>query len=57
MELSELTGITKGSIGYYERDKVAPGLFNLITIADALEVSLDELIGREFKHEENHDNA
>lgn len=56
-ELGELTEISHNLIGYYEQDKVAPGLFNVITIADALQVSIDELVGREFKHEESNDNT
>lgn len=47
--LSEMTGIAKGMISYYETDKTYAGLMNLISIADALDVSIDELIGRSRK--------
>ena len=48
-KLSEMTGISKGLINFYESDKTYAGLMNLISIADALDVSLDELIGRKRK--------
>lgn len=56
-ELERMTGISHTTISRYENDYLVPGIFNLITLADALEVSLDEYIGREFPIEKkgNHD--
>ena len=48
-ELSKLTGIHVTSLKGYERDQVYAGVMNLISIADALDVSIDELIGRNRK--------
>ena len=50
-ELSILSNVPLNSIRQYEEDKVLPGLFNLIAIADALNVSIDELIGRKTPNE------
>lgn len=46
-ELSKLSGVHKNSIQVYEIGKALPGAKNLIALADALEVSLDWLCGRE----------
>lgn len=45
-ELSAISGVPYTSIGSYERDDVAPGIFNLIDLAEVLDVSLDRLAGR-----------
>lgn len=34
------------SISYYENGRALPSILNLISIADALGVTLDELVGR-----------
>ena len=46
-DLAEKTGMHVNSIGNYELGKTTPGAKNLIALADALEVSLDWLCGRE----------
>ena len=38
-------------ISYYETGRTLPSIINLIAIADALEVSLDDLVGRKVKNE------
>jgi DNA-binding Xre family transcriptional regulator len=48
-QLERLTGISTCQIKLYESDKTYAGLMNLISIADALNVSIDELIGRSRK--------
>ena len=48
-QLQELTGIHATLIKGYENDRVYAGVMNLISIADALDVSIDELIGRSRK--------
>jgi transcriptional regulator with XRE-family HTH domain len=46
VKLALRAGVTPATIGNYETDKVAPGIMNLITLADALCISIDEYIGR-----------
>ena len=50
-ELERMTGISHTTISRYENDYLVPGIFNLITIVDSLEISLDEYIGRDFSIE------
>ncbi len=45
-KLSDITGVGRLSISLYERDQTVPKIMNLLSIADALHVSLDELVGR-----------
>ena len=45
-ELSEASGLHIGLIYMYESGRSTPGLYNLIAMADALGVSIDEYIGR-----------
>lgn len=43
--VSELCGLNRSSIRRYERGERAPGLKELISIADYFEVSIDYLVG------------
>lgn len=45
-KLALRAGITPQTVYNYENDKTAPGIMNLITLADALCISIDEYIGR-----------
>ena len=45
-KLSEVSGVGRNSICFYERECVDPSFFNITCIADALDVSLDWLAGR-----------
>ena len=45
-ELSKMMGVTQTTISNWEHDKVVPNTFNLISMADSLDISLDELVGR-----------
>lgn len=45
-ELEKLSGIKANTLYCYENDSVTPSLLNLVSIADALNISLDKLIGR-----------
>ena len=45
-DVSKATGIARVSISRYERNVQFPTLMNLISMADFLNVSIDELIGR-----------
>lgn len=47
-DLGVMVGVNCNSISAYERGINIPGVFNLLSIADALNVSLDELVGRKF---------
>ena len=44
-ELADKSGVSKVMIGKYERDEAAPSIEAAKKIADALEVSLDSLVG------------
>lgn len=45
--LSELCGLSPGTIRRYERGERKPGVSELISIADYFGVSVDYLLGRE----------
>ena len=45
-QLAELASLNRVTIAKYESGKVEPGAQALVRIADALEVSVDELLGR-----------
>ena len=44
--LAQRSGISQGLLSLYERGEKLPGLQNMIRLADALGVTLDELAGR-----------
>ncbi len=48
--LSKKSGVHVNTIFYYELGRSTPGAKNLIALADALEVTLDWLCGREGRH-------
>lgn len=50
-QLAALTNLTHTGIGHYERNDRSPGILVCIALADALNLSLDELVGRDFKKE------
>lgn len=45
-ELSAMSGIALTTLGYWERDETSPTIFLLTCLADTLDISLDELVGR-----------
>lgn len=47
-KLSIKSGICVQSISNWELGKAFPSIINLIPIADALNISLDELVGRKY---------
>ena len=47
-QLATEAGILSLSVSFYETGRTYPSVLNLISIADALEVSLDELVGRKL---------
>ena len=51
-KLSIKSGISVINISQWERNKVFPTIINLIPIADALGVTLDELVGRTVQSDE-----
>lgn len=51
IQLAKLTGISKSTIGNYERAKRNPSLENVIKLANFYQVSIDELVGRQIPKE------
>ena len=47
-ELADIAGIKIRAYQLYEQGKTEPGIDVLIKFADVFEVSLDELVGRDF---------
>lgn len=45
--LSELAGMSKNMVSVYENGEADPGTVALVALADALDVSVDCLLGRE----------
>lgn len=48
VEVANATGIPQTTISFIESDKGIPNIYQCIKLADFYDVSLDELIGREF---------
>lgn len=48
-ELAKKAGIHDRNLRYYEDDTCLPSCLTLIALADALGLTIDELIGRDFK--------
>lgn len=46
-DLAEKVGVSKVAICWYESGERTPGLENFLKLADALDLSLDETVGRE----------
>ena len=46
VKLSELTGIRQSLLSLYEHDKITPSIITVISIAEALKITLDDLVGR-----------
>lgn len=51
VQLSQKSGIHRNTISGFEKDLHTPNLFNLIDLADTLNVSIDEYIGRGVKQQ------
>lgn len=49
MELAKRTGLSQQAISLWEQNKRVPSIANCETLADFYGVSLDELVGRDFK--------
>ena len=49
-EVAKKTGITQAAISRWEDDLRIPNIENCILLADLYEITLDELVGREFVH-------
>lgn len=47
-QLAKSCGLTESWISHYESGRRKPSLDNLIKLANALRVTLDELVGRKF---------
>ena len=51
-QLAEEADMFTSYISHYEAGRWLPSLLNIIAIADALNVSLDDIVGRKVKNEE-----
>ena len=49
MELAKCTGLSQQAISLWEQNKRVPSIANCETLADFYGISLDELVGRDFK--------
>lgn len=47
-ELAKKTGFTQAAISLWEKGERAPSIYACIKLADIYEISLDELVGRDF---------
>lgn len=47
--VAHISGVSVTTIAQWERDERTPILANLILVADALQMSLDELVGRRVR--------
>ena len=54
-QLAELASLNRVTIAKYESGKVEPGAQALLRIADALEVTVDELLGRDIPQKQSAD--
>lgn len=46
VELAEMAGVSRLTISFWECDKFMPTILLLICVADVLNITLDELVGR-----------
>lgn len=47
--LADVSGVSKSNISQYERGVVTPSIYNIIALADALGLTLDEYVGHRVK--------
>lgn len=45
-KLSKVSGVHRLTISFAETNRCCPNIFNIICLADALKISIDEYIGR-----------
>lgn len=50
--LARKTGLSYQTLDKWEKGKTYPNVYNLIPIADVLNISLDELVGRTVRNEQ-----
>lgn len=55
-QLAEKVGVSYRAISKYELDHVSPSSKTAQKLADALDVTLEELLGKDVLHAENHGN-
>ena len=48
-DLAKITGISQQAISFWEQDKRTPNMDDCIKLADFYKISLDELVGRNFR--------
>ena len=54
VKMAELLGVKQSSINRYEQGQSAPSLETLVRYADYFDVSLDDLVGRDWKPKKDH---
>lgn len=50
-QLARKAGLSSEIVGKYERDEHFPGLANLLSLSDALGISIDEYVGHRMVNE------
>ena len=50
-EIAKETGISQKAISFWERNERTPNVIDCIKLADYYQISLDELVGRDFLRE------
>lgn len=52
-KVATLLGVGQTTVSFWETDRYMPSLMLAISLADVLEISLDELIGRAVRNEKS----
>lgn len=53
-EIADAIGVARSTYTRYESDKRLPDIYKLCALADYFEVSLDDLVGRDWKPKKDH---
>ena len=53
-EIADAIGVARSTYTRYESDKRLPDIYKLCALADYFDVSLDDLVGRDWKPKKNH---
>ena len=53
-EIADAIGVARSTYTRYESDKRLPDIYKLCALADYFDVSLDDLVGRDWKPKKDH---